>query len=116
MNVYCIYYDFAQQGADHYGFVASKLVSYKDAPSEVLEEVAELTHHKPSIRDRAKYYCATVSTPYDGQSARLVAKLIEQLGEKEVRELDEWERIVDIHNLEAYRLNQVQDMGAVKDR
>ena len=102
MDVYCVYYDFAKKNADHYGFVTNGLVAYKDSPAAVLSELAGLTRHKPSVRDRAKPYCATVSTQYDGRSAKLIADLVNKLltGAR----LEAWERVPGTRNLEAYRL------------
>ena len=100
MNVTPLYYDFSGQASDHYGFVRRGAVTLLTT-EELLEAVTALQHHKPAVRQRSKAYCATVDTCYDGRSAQLVARTLEQRLRGEL-DTSVWQRLGN-RAFEAYR-------------
>ncbi len=79
MDVFALYYDFSQAQKDYYGFIRNGLVAYTARPEEVEALLRDLRAHKPSVRARSRYYCATVETAFDGRSAEVTASLIRQI-------------------------------------
>lgn len=106
MNVYPIYYDFAQTKLDWYGFQRNGLVDYFCRPEDISSEIKTLFKAKPSVRERARIYCATIGTVYDGRSAELACNLIRSLTSRVDADDSIWMRIPDT-KLEAYQLNYV---------
>jgi hypothetical protein len=104
MNVIPLYYDFVQAHLDWYGFQRNGLVQYFSEPSEVCRYLREVAHKKPAVRTKAKLYCATIGTCYDGHSADLAAALIQSFRSGAVLDVSIWKRIPGI-NLEAYTLD-----------
>ncbi len=103
MNVVPLYYDFAQAHLDWYGFQRNGLVEYFSEPSEVCRYLREVSANKPSVRIRARRYCATVGTRYEGHSGELAAALIQALVSGSQVSLEGWRQIPNI-GLEAYEL------------
>lgn len=101
INVFPIYYDFAQKKLDYYGFLKNGLVSYRSKDNELIAFVEQLVQKKPDIRQKAKYYCNTLLTPLEGKSTSLAVNLIKQIIEHGHVNLDDW-RIVDGLHLETY--------------
>jgi len=101
LNVYPIYYDFASTRLDLYGFLRHGLVDYFADPQALSTALAALLVAKPDIRFKAKYYCATVGTRYDGRSRALAASLIEASGSHSGINLEGWQRVADVA-LDAY--------------
>ena len=79
MNVFPLYYDFAQTHLDWYGFQRSGLVECLSEPEEVCRSIKEICQSKPSVRTKAKLYCATIGTCYDGRSGELAGAMIQKL-------------------------------------
>ncbi|WP_161891081.1 glycosyltransferase family protein [Pontibacter russatus] len=75
LNVWSIFYDFSPNHKieDYYGFVRHGLVDVAATPEDIVRLLLMHRYTKPAVLDRAKYYCATVGTPYDGRSAELSA-------------------------------------------
>ncbi len=103
MNVYPIYYDFAQTDLDWYGFRRNGLVGYASQPQEVCLEVEGLSQHKPSVRMKTRQYCATVDTRYDGRSSKLAAEIIRAVASGQEVNMSKWQPVPDV-TLEAYEL------------
>jgi hypothetical protein len=103
MNVFPIYYDFAETDLDAYGFRRNGLVGYISEPPDVCLEVEELVEYKPLIRDKTEHYCATVNTPYDGFSGELAADIIQAIASGRQVNMSKWRRIPNT-KLEAYEL------------
>ena len=63
---------------DHYGFLAHHIVDHYNKPSELLSELNKIKNAPNAInwKKKAKYYCDTIDTPYEGRSAELVKKLL----------------------------------------
>jgi hypothetical protein len=104
MNIYPIYYDFAQTELDWYGFQRNGLVNYYRNPEDVGFEIHRLLRFKPPIREKASIYCSTIGTIYDGRSTELACNLIKQLTDGEELDENDWVRVPE-SRLVAYQLN-----------
>lgn len=103
MNVYPIYYN-VTEFEDYYGFCRNGLVdAAPESPEEAVENIRALLNERPNVRSRARSYCDTLETEYDGTSAELGAAIISQLYDGAV-DTSSWRPIADLNNLEAYRL------------
>jgi hypothetical protein len=103
VNVVPIYYDFAETGLDWYGFVRHGLVEGISTPQVICSVLRQIAERKPDVRDKAKYYNATIGTDYDGHSGELAATLIQSLVSDAQVDRSIWKRIPDV-GLEAYEL------------
>jgi hypothetical protein len=105
-NVYAICYDFSKQDMDWYGFCRNGLVDYYSHVSGVKEKVEQLIHAKPNVRIKAKYYCDTIDTIYDGNATSLAMSAIKSIICNNELDNNEWEKIddIDIH-ANAFRLH-----------
>ena len=101
MNVFPIYYDSIMQKMDYYGFIKNGIVKYSSEPSEVCDILKETLHVKPSVREKAKLYCHTIDTVYDGHSTELACDVMKYLNSKEGDKYEKWIRIRNI-DIEAY--------------
>jgi hypothetical protein len=106
VNVVPLYYDFAQAHLDWYGFLRHGLVEYLSEPQQVCHCIEEISRSKPSVRAKAKLYCTTIGTRYDGHSGELAAVLIQSLVSGAQVDRSIWKRIPDI-GLEAFELADV---------
>jgi hypothetical protein len=79
MNVYPLYYAYNGQFLDWYGYGANRLYDYCASRADVLEKVRCLMREKPYVRNRAKLYCETVETKYDGRSSDLIRSEVERI-------------------------------------
>jgi len=112
MDVFPMFYDFSDNHLDWYGFLRNGLVEYSSEPDEICMSIRKLSQNKPSIRIKAKRYCATVSTRYDGHSSELASMLIQAFVSGNQVNLCEWKRIPGIE-LEAYELNYGGELTAI---
>ena len=103
MNVFPIFYDFAQTQLDWYGFQRNGLVKYCSEPQEVCRRLKQLSENRSSVRMKAKTYCATLGTPYEGRSSALASAIIEDFVSNGNVDKSRWRRIPDA-KLEAYTL------------
>ena len=75
MNIIPIYYSFSihrNSTKDVYGFIANKLIKYMANDLQELNEIInDLKIKKPNIRNRAKYYDASIGTCFDGNTIML---------------------------------------------
>jgi len=101
MNVYPLYYDVNKTKLDHYGFYQNGLVEYFSEPKEIGCKIEELLIHKPYVRNRAKRYCHTIDTVWDGRSSDLAAILIEKISKNDKTLMNNWGKISGT-SLEAY--------------
>lgn len=81
LNVWSIYYNMnpKERLQDYYGFIHNGLV---EAPIDYEGLQQLLQHHlyqKPEVYLRAKYYNATVGTPYDGRSSEFALHHIKSI-------------------------------------
>jgi hypothetical protein len=79
MNVVPIYYDFAQNDLDWYGFRKQGLVQSAQTIQDLIDIMGEIQINRPAVRMKAKHYCATIGTGYDGKSSKLAANLLGKL-------------------------------------
>lgn len=79
MEVLPVYYDFSGAKQDWYGFYRNGLVEFAADDREVVKIIRREATRRTSVRSRAKRYCVTVGTPYDGASANLAGGLIRSL-------------------------------------
>lgn len=103
MNVVGIYYDFSGKKLDWYGFCENGLVDYFSNPNDLVEHILKLKQARPSVRIKAKRYCATINTPYDGQSTRLAEEIISKILSQNL-DLTNWKRSAQISNLSVYEV------------
>jgi len=107
-DVYPLFYEFSEI-PDYYGFHRNGLVDRKHtSPGEILESLRKLQDEKPSIRSRAKRYCDTIGTEFEGRSSEIAARLVTQLAAGNV-DMSGWRRITDVEYLEAYRLSRAAE-------
>lgn len=78
LNVWSIYYDFSptQKIDDYYGFIRHGLVDVAETPEKLVHMLQKHLNAKPDVLGRAKYYSATLGSPYDGRSAEISIRLI----------------------------------------
>jgi hypothetical protein len=106
LNVYPIFYDFSQNPMFRvYSFLSRNLCEQAETVDELLAYCAALAESKPNIRGRAKPYCATINTAFDGQVTQLVKELIEERRVQNTISHQRWQR-VEGHRLKSYRLNE----------
>lgn len=79
MNVVPLYYDFAELRLDWYGFVRCGMVQYRKVARELCDELAKAMEAKPDVRYKARPYCATIGTIYDGRSSELARQVIAEM-------------------------------------
>lgn len=100
MNVYPLCYAYNGQYWDWYGYGRHKLYDYCASQTEVLERVRGLMRGKPFVRERAKAYCETINTPYDGKSSLLVKSEVKRIAFGEPDLNVGWTRDRSYRNLE----------------
>jgi len=104
MNVISIFYDFSQAPElIKYSFIEKGLSEYKVDPKAAADFLRTVFEHKPNVRLKAKAYCATVGTEYDGRSTELASGIINSLVSDGKVDISRWKRISGV-NLEAYEL------------
>lgn len=79
MNTPSVYFSSNPSYDDLYGFLEAGLIISKiEQPEEILA-CLEQPEGTSSITDRAKYYCDTIGTSYEGRSTELVHDLLRQI-------------------------------------
>jgi len=101
MNVFPLYFDSYQSNRDWYGFERNGLVEFLPEAEDVCRLLKDLCRHKPPVRHRARIYCATIGTQYDGQSSGLIGNIVGQVASTGTVGLAGWRRIQGTE-LEAY--------------
>src|SRR5207247_2986001 len=76
MGVVPLYYDFGQAHLDWYRFERNGLVEYTSDPAVLCRILNEILRNRPYVRPKAKPYCATIGTSYDGRSSDVASELI----------------------------------------
>lgn len=104
LNVYPIIFSFNGDFLDVYGFLKNKLTDrYFTNPTELLTFIKKIKNNKPVIREKTKYYCANIGTPYEGGTTELAAKLFTEIINKNI-DMSVWERVNWADKIEAYEL------------
>jgi hypothetical protein len=102
LNVYPIYYDYAlDQRLQKYTFIKTNLCEYIKKPEDAIKRIIMLKSERPLIREKAKYYCATIGTAFDGKSRELAIEIIHQVSIGGDINLKHWRKIPNL-TLEAY--------------
>ncbi len=104
MNVYPLYYACSGRPLDRYGFERNGLVESIRSIDQLVARIRELLDGIPPVRERARWYCDTVGTAFDGKSARLAVSLLGELIRSGEVGREGWARVDGLRNLEAYRL------------
>ncbi|GAB3197246.1 hypothetical protein ABID22_002279 [Pontibacter aydingkolensis] len=78
LNVWAIYYNMNQSERlyDYYGFIQKGLVDEAGSYTALHEMLQQHIQNKPEVYQRAKYFNATVGSPYDGKSSELALQLV----------------------------------------
>lgn len=106
LNVYPIFYDFSQNPMFQvYTFLSRNLCEQAQSVDELLAHCAALTEFKPNIRGRAKPYCATIDTSFDGRVTQLVKELIKERRLQSTISHQRWQ-LIEGYRLKSYRLNE----------
>ncbi len=102
LDVYPVYYDFEGKQLDWYGFCANGLCEHHENPAQLVKRLTQLQQRRPSVRDRTRYYCATVGTAFDGRSTELAAGLILDLVERGKIDTASWRPVANDRALDAH--------------
>ncbi|MBE2197597.1 MAG: hypothetical protein IAE79_03235 [Anaerolinea sp.] len=107
LNVVPLYYDFTAKKMDWYGFYRNGLVEYYNDPETLGEALQALHIYKQEVRYRARRYCATLNTMYDGRSTELAVSLIQTVTTtpRHCLDLTNWEPVAAVNGLHAYQLS-----------
>lgn len=104
MNVFPIYYDYLGTQLDWYGFYKNGLVPYFSDLLSVSKFIKGLVKTgRPNIRLKAKIYCDTVGTKYDGCSGDLTVKLINEITNGKI-DYSIWQSIQLTNKVLVYKL------------
>ena len=105
LNIYPLYNDFSLLRKDSYGFYHHGLVQERlVTPEETCKALAVCIDEPLPPRIRAKRYCATLGTHYEGRSTELTLELLNQILSGRCIIPDAWHKIEETVNLEAYEL------------
>ena len=110
INVYPVFYDFSLDPKQQtYSFVKEKVFGYMNKPEAAIKKIIDLENNKTNIREKAKRYCATIGTSYDGRSSELASNIIMQIISKNKVNGKKWKRIEGV-NIEAYQLMEFSEI------
>lgn len=102
MNIEAVCYDFSGENTDWYGFRKNKLVKHLAEPKVTALYLRErLSVSTQNVRMKAKRYCATVDTKYDGHSLTLALNLLRSFA-KEDDITNEWELVIWKNGMEVF--------------
>lgn len=78
LNVWSIYYDFSPTHKldDYYGFTRHGLVDVAETAEKLIHMLQEHLNSKPDVIGRARYYSATLDSPYEGRSGEISIGLL----------------------------------------
>ncbi len=79
LNVHAIYYKFDKEGKteDMYGFVKNGLVPEATNEKELIHHIKNISPNQKIASDKVQYYDATIGTPNEGHSHKLVVQGIQ---------------------------------------
>lgn len=78
MNVYPICFNLGNNNiGDIYGFVKSGLAASCTNSRDLIAQVSLIAKVRPFVRDKAKYYCSTLGTEFEGKSSEIARQLID---------------------------------------
>jgi hypothetical protein len=106
LDVYPIFYNFSVDDRQrYYSFLERGLCEFAENKNSVINFLSRLITEKPSIRSRAKCYCDTIGTPYDGMSSELAASLIENFPDFPKPRFNNW-LIIESSSIRAYKISE----------
>jgi len=112
MNIIPIYYSFSKHKnftKDVYGFIANKLIKYIANDIQELNGIInDLKIKKPNIRNRAQYYDASISTPFDGNTSMLYDQVISSIKDNDIGFITENFDLCLDNNVKIYTLKVLQ--------
>ena len=100
LNILSIFFDPLNIKYDHYGFIKNGLVNYFSDIDSVIIQIKKYTIEKKDNRFLAKHYIATIDSTFDGRSAELFAKIINDANIKEC-----FTKSIDENNISIFKLN-----------
>jgi hypothetical protein len=102
LNVYPLYYAYSGQALDWYGYGVNQLHDCCSSRDDVLEKVRRLMREKPYVRNRARLYCETVDTTYDGKSSDLIRSEVERIALAVSDQRVKWVQDLSYQHLNVY--------------
>lgn len=103
MNVYPIYYDYALEKRDNYGYIKKDVVVYHASTQDVVDFIQKNNETKPNMTQNAQRYCASIGTQLHGKVGQYIVDATEKIGENESIDDKLWELIPDT-SLNAHQL------------
>ncbi len=79
LNILSLYFPYGGKRGDHYGFLEAKLIRECATIEQLIYEIDRSETLYPDVRSRAKPFCGSIDTRYDGHSAELIARTIQDL-------------------------------------
>ena len=76
LNIYSMYFDTNNSNLDWYSFRKNNLITYHSETDKLYQELCILIKNKINVRHKAKIYCESVDTQYDGNSIFLIASVL----------------------------------------
>ncbi len=110
LDVLPLQFQFSGVADDYYGFARHGLV---DGPYQGVDALRArvrvlMREGKPPVRHRARRYCATIGTAYDGRSATLAAEVITDVIRTGTLRLEGWRRVDALKPLAVYELADIE--------
>ncbi len=79
LNIPSIFYSMGAHAFDYYEYAKNKLVFKASNSTEVVRYLNEFLNCLPNVREKAKYYLASIGENYDGEVADYQAELLQQI-------------------------------------
>lgn len=76
LNIYSIYFDTNNSKLDWYGFLKNDLVAYYSEADKVCQNVCFVVDEGIDVRAKAKIYCESINTKYDGNTNFLISSVL----------------------------------------
>lgn len=108
LNIYPLMFNFSDDSTyQAYSYVERGLCEHVMDMKSLHARLEVLINSKPDVRHRAKEYCATVDTPYDGHSSQLTSELVNAITAREPIVNDDWRKI-DASLFDAYEPTEAE--------
>ncbi len=79
LNIYSIYYNFNGSYHDHYNYGKYGMIPIINNSNGLISEINKVFYNRPYVRSRAKPFCDTIDTIYDGKSTEYAIKCVNEL-------------------------------------
>ena len=106
-NVYSLYFNLTEsnrQKFDVYGFISNKLISDFSDKANLLKMLLKLKNKKPNVREKARYYNATIGTKYEGKSYFLYNEVISFIKNNDINTLSDIFKVEKIQGINVYTI------------